>query len=680
MINQQKIYIDIDEEITTVVDRIHRIEGNNIILIVPQHALLLQSIVNLKLLAQEAKRYKKNIVLMTRDEDGIVFAQRAGIEVQPFVTQEDEGEMIMSNKVHSDKKIIPKYAEQIIKEESRKKTNMNLGSRSFFDTNTSMTNVSGVHASLHNSVNDQVENTKHAVTLQKQGTRVHVKQQMRQKHLVQNAHDKNMIQRHVAKNEVVKNNTVLQKRQSTDQTKGQLFQVQNNIEHLDEYEQSLRNAQLSNKPMGNIQLPKDENLQHIYAHPKKTRNIKRNIIKKQRNKRKPDSVNLSSVTGTIIRSFIFGGIILGVFILFIVILPKTKISVTPKHININEKIELTAQTDQSVYDSERRLIPARLIERDITFTKTFDATGHGDVKAQKAHGKITIINEYSDKPQPLVATTRFLAEDGTLFRLANHVTVPGMKDGKPGKIEVLVIADKSGSNANIGPTKFSIPGFKGTPKDGKFYAVSEKAMIGGGIGGNNVIVTTDADIEKAKKEMTDEIKQYITEQVTGLLRPDNEVLLDDDIKYEVISSEASVSAGTMTNQFMYEIVSHVKVLVFSEDDVLAVMNTHLAKKYHQYDADKVNLDIRYTDIVPDFDKESIKMTVQGVADVIANVNLDLFKKNIIGKKHEEILKIMEDDYNSEIEKVTIESVFPGFPGFIANHVSRFGFMTSVFIK
>ncbi len=679
MTNQQKIYIDVDEEITTVIDRIHRTNGNDIALIVPQHALLLQSVVNLKLLAQEAKKYKKNIILMTRDENGIMFAQRAGIEVQPFVAQEDEDVVEVSTAVQPEKKVIPKYAQEIMKEEPHQRTNMNMGSRSFFDNRSSQgASVAGVHASSQHLVNKHVENSKRVISSQKRKTLINTKEQTETKQVQQNPYTKNNGQRHTSQNQMMSNSAIPQK----DRRKHQVEQLQeqNNIEHLDEYERSLRKAQLSNGVLGHAQLSQNKNSQYVYNQPKQSQKIKYNTSKKQQSTKKHSNINLSVVTGTVVKGFIFGGIALVAFILFIVILPKTKISVTPKHINIDEKIELTAQTDQGIYDSERRFIPARLIEKDITFTKTFDATGSGDVKAQKAQGKITIINEYNDKPQPLVATTRFLAEDGTLFRLVNRVTVPGMKDGKPGKVEALVMADSAGSDANIGPTKFSIPGFEGTPKKGKFYATSEKAMTGGGAGGNGVSVVTEADIEKAKKEMTDESVQYIMEQITGLLRPDNEVLLDNNVVHEVVSSEANVSVGTMTEQFMYEIVMHVKVLVFSEDDVLAIMESHLAKKYHQYNADQVDLQINYEDVVPDFEKESIKMTVQGVADVVATVDLKSFKKDIIGKKHEKILKIMEDNYNSEIEKITIESVFPGFPGFIANHISRFGFMTDVFIK
>ena len=56
------LYIDIDEEITSIVDRVRKTPADEVIVVVPKRALLIQSIVNLKLLKQEADRAKKEII------------------------------------------------------------------------------------------------------------------------------------------------------------------------------------------------------------------------------------------------------------------------------------------------------------------------------------------------------------------------------------------------------------------------------------------------------------------------------------------------------------------------------------------------------------------------------------------------------------------------------------------
>jgi hypothetical protein len=101
---------------------------------------------------------------------------------------------------------------------------------------------------------------------------------------------------------------------------------------------------------------------------------------------------------------------------------------------------------------------------------------------KKAKGKVTFYNEYSPNSQSLVATTRLLSEDGKLFRLVDDVTIPGFKkttEGiEAGIIEADVIASEFGEEYIIGPSTFSIPGFKETNEEKylKLYAKSEENM------------------------------------------------------------------------------------------------------------------------------------------------------------------------------------------------------------
>ena len=59
--SHQTIYLESDEEITSVVDRLRKSEAKEIILVIPKGTALLQSIVNLKLLKKEAEKLKKHL-------------------------------------------------------------------------------------------------------------------------------------------------------------------------------------------------------------------------------------------------------------------------------------------------------------------------------------------------------------------------------------------------------------------------------------------------------------------------------------------------------------------------------------------------------------------------------------------------------------------------------------------
>lgn len=71
------IYLEADEEITSVVDKIKKVKSQDIALVIPRGADLIQSIINLKLLKKQVDLLGKNIVIVTGDELGRNLAVRA---------------------------------------------------------------------------------------------------------------------------------------------------------------------------------------------------------------------------------------------------------------------------------------------------------------------------------------------------------------------------------------------------------------------------------------------------------------------------------------------------------------------------------------------------------------------------------------------------------------------------
>ncbi|MFH1508950.1 MAG: hypothetical protein ABIE68_02190 [bacterium] len=80
----KKVYIDADDEITSVIDKIKDLPNKELVMIIPKRATLIQSIVNLKLLKKQTDELKKDMVLIITDETGRNLASRAG-----FITKKD---------------------------------------------------------------------------------------------------------------------------------------------------------------------------------------------------------------------------------------------------------------------------------------------------------------------------------------------------------------------------------------------------------------------------------------------------------------------------------------------------------------------------------------------------------------------------------------------------------------
>lgn len=79
--NKDTIYIDIDEEITGIIDKVRSSPGKIVALVLPKRASVLQSIVNMKLLKRSADEAKKNLVLITSEAGLLPLAGAVGLHV-----------------------------------------------------------------------------------------------------------------------------------------------------------------------------------------------------------------------------------------------------------------------------------------------------------------------------------------------------------------------------------------------------------------------------------------------------------------------------------------------------------------------------------------------------------------------------------------------------------------------
>jgi len=78
---EKVIYLEPDDEITGVIDKIKKVNQDRVILVVPKAATILQSVVNLKILKQQAVRLGKAISIVTSDETGRNLASQIGLTV-----------------------------------------------------------------------------------------------------------------------------------------------------------------------------------------------------------------------------------------------------------------------------------------------------------------------------------------------------------------------------------------------------------------------------------------------------------------------------------------------------------------------------------------------------------------------------------------------------------------------
>ncbi len=335
-------------------------------------------------------------------------------------------------------------------------------------------------------------------------------------------------------------------------------------------------------------------------------------------------------------SFASAVLLLMVFVA-IFVLPEATLEIKRKttQLQMNFAIELNKNT--SVIDAVKNTLPAQLIQIQKDVSKDFPVDNKQVLRA-KAQGEISIYNNYSSKPQTLVATTRFLAEGGKLFRLVNKVVVPGalIENGKiiPRSIKAAVIADQTGPEYNIGPTKFSIPGFMGDPRYLGFYGVSEKSMIGGANGQVNVVTKDfiNSSIDSLKDEALKLAQADLQNRITSDL-----TLLDGASKGRVISVKSNVSAGESANSLHLTLTAEYDAVVFNMKD-LKSLGVKLLEKNSPKDQEVVSSTVSLTPIVgsADFDKGVMALQLSAKALTAKPINKNEIRSKILGLKSQNV--------------------------------------------
>lgn len=80
-LGKKTVYVEVDEEITGIIDKVQSTKESIIALVLPKRAPVLQSIVNMKLLKRAADQDDKKVVLITSDSNLLALAGAAGLHV-----------------------------------------------------------------------------------------------------------------------------------------------------------------------------------------------------------------------------------------------------------------------------------------------------------------------------------------------------------------------------------------------------------------------------------------------------------------------------------------------------------------------------------------------------------------------------------------------------------------------
>jgi|Deesub1362B_J571_1020462.scaffolds.fasta_scaffold04034_2 hypothetical protein len=331
------------------------------------------------------------------------------------------------------------------------------------------------------------------------------------------------------------------------------------------------------------------------------------------------------------------GIFFGIFALLV--LPKAEISIWPKLSTLDFGAEINLDSKVNQINFSQKTLPLKVVEEEKEFSEKFEATKIATVE-KKSQGVIRVYNTCWPKPQPLVATTRFVSDDGKLFRTKRRIVVPATSKGQSTFTEVEVIAAKAGQEYNIGPSTFSIPGLVGTPQYTCFYGKSLASMSGGFKG--QVKKVSKEDLERAKKILTEKALAQAKESIKSQLSK-NEILIEGAVDQQ-ISETSSVKPGEEKEFFELSFKVKTRALVFKKSDLENLAKTLLFSKLKEgQELWEESFKLSFEPKEIDFKKERLILDLKVEGQVFASIDQQDLKRKLMGKGVAEISEFFAKD-------------------------------------
>jgi hypothetical protein len=315
--------------------------------------------------------------------------------------------------------------------------------------------------------------------------------------------------------------------------------------------------------------------------------------------------------------------------------PKMKVELFLKEEIVKTSLDLNICAKEN---HEKDCLEGSFKELIIEVNERYDATGEKFSNNKgMARGIVKIYNNYSSKSQPLIATTRLLSKEGKLFRLLKGTTVPGITDGKPGVVEVQIIADAVGQEYNIESTEFTIEGFKGGDKYNKFKVLSESSTIGGTNDNENkkVKVVTDQDINLAREKTIESFNKKLEKNIKNQLKKNEQFVLSS-IEKEIISSDSSFASDDIINQFDYKIQEKITLITFSKEDLEnSIINALNKKDLKNLEFSNINK-IDFKKDISNFESKELNLSIEAETIYWPILDKNQIKENLSNKNSSQI--------------------------------------------
>jgi len=519
-------YLEQDEEITSVVDKLKGLEAKSVGLVAPKGSSIVQSLVSLKLLQKQAKSLSKEIAIITLDEVGQNLASRIELPVYADVRSK-------------------KPIERVEQKEPAVK-----GPIEITDEPAGAEEVAA--AKLAQEAEKETEKAQEKA---KEGVKAAAEEEY------ENLPDSFEVHRYdEPDNEQAqqKDEPTGEQGQQEDKGSGGTATTSGETEFAkaekDEQKDESKDKKSTPKPEadtpGFVNRPlrekKEDNRMDLES-------ARPTILEK---KHTTSGVKKKSKLKTVL-------IVVGIVVLIVALgladltLARLNIDVVISAEPITKEVTIYAQKDHPNIDFDGGVIGATQTEKEISKNSSYGSTGEKET-GDPAKGTLTIQNELGTNVS-LTAGTTIRSSDGVSFTLDSSITVPKATldaEGHKvlGKTTGSVTAAQAGSSGNM--------------SSGTSYVAEGKngiSLVGSTSGGTSrkVKVVTTSDIDALKEDLmgkaTDQFKEDLKSNA-------DVVFLDGAYTAEVTSFTTSKNAGDVADNFTGTAKVRVVALTFSKKD------------------------------------------------------------------------------------------------------------------
>lgn len=323
---------------------------------------------------------------------------------------------------------------------------------------------------------------------------------------------------------------------------------------------------------------------------------------------------------------ILSALLIGLIVFFS--MSKATITISPKKelLSVDFPVQVGPKADDA---TSQPVVKGVVVEKEVSYDEKVEASGTTTVSTS---GKLTVkITNGGSATQPLIATTRVQAADGTLFRLKKAVTAPAK-----GFVDAEVYADKAGTSLPA-DAKFTIPGLN-EAKQKIIYAESGAAAAADG---DVVRTITEDDILKGKAAGLAKAE----EDLKAALKKSHPEVTDVVVSREIVNTASNAKAGDAAQTATIMVKAKVTLVGYDGKAVRAMVQEKLISgvpEGKEFSGIHDNaLVVRLTSADPVKGTAAIRVYADGDA-VIKSTSNTLAKENVAGMSATQAKEFLEN--------------------------------------